>query len=231
MAAEVVAGVRRAVALRTRLRALAPRIAGARSRLARGESGVAITFDDGPEPEHTARILDVLAERGARATFFCVGDAVRAHPDLVRRMVADGHRVGSHSQRHLHSRELRLVDRVREFRAGRRELEEVVGHRVRLFRPPHGDIDFATAVAIRVAGLRCWLWSVDPGDWRPDARAAAISNDVARARSGDVVLLHDAISDPVAPAASDRSQTVAALPAILDRLAADRLETVLLPIS
>ena len=196
-----------------------------RSSLSSGK-GVALTFDDGPDPVYTPRILDVLRDHGARATFFCVGDAVRAHPDLVRRMLDEGHAVGSHSMSHPECRKISVRECTREFRAGRRALEAVIGARVSLFRPPHGDVDVPIALAIRLASVRPWLWTIDTDDWRPDAHADAIASVVRAAKDGDVVLLHDAMIDPVAVDPGDRSETVAALPAILQGITARGLELV-----
>lgn len=189
---------------------------------------MALTFDDGPDPVHTPRLLDELARRGVPATFFCVGEAVRAHPEIVRRMVAEGHTVGSHSASHRYSSTLAFRDRVADFRDGRRALEAVLGRRVRLFRPPHGDIDLLTAIAIRVAGLRPWLWTADPGDWKSDVDAATIVEELASVRDRDVVLLHDGLFNAVAPEASDRSATIAAVDGLVEALRERGLQPVAL---
>jgi peptidoglycan/xylan/chitin deacetylase (PgdA/CDA1 family) len=188
-------------------------IAQVRRRLPEGSVG--LTFDDGPQPGSTDRILDVLAELGVRGTFFCVGRNVRAHPELVRRIRAEGHAVGSHSLSHPHPRDTELRELQRDYLQGRRAVSEVLGADVRLFRPPHGHLGPAGAVMVRRLPVTTWLWSVDPQDWRPGVTVREIAAVGSRAGSGDVVLLHDWVEQPVAPEALDRSATVAALPVIV----------------
>jgi peptidoglycan-N-acetylglucosamine deacetylase len=161
------------------------------------EGRVALTFDDGPQPGSTDRVLDVLAELGVRATFFCVGRNARAHPGLVHRIRAEGHVVGSHSMTHPHPGETARAQLRREYAEGRRAVSDVLGADTRLFRPPHGYIDPAGAVMLRHLAVSTWLW------------IAAVAG---RADSGDVVLLHDWVEQPLADEALDRSATIAALP-------------------
>ncbi|MDK3256754.1 polysaccharide deacetylase family protein [Blastococcus capsensis] len=179
------------------------------------EGSVALTFDDGPQPGSTDRVLDVLAELDVRATFFCVGANAREHPELVRRIRAEGHAVGSHSLTHPHPRETSLGDLRREYVHGRRAVAGVLGADIRLFRPPHGHLGPAGSVLVRRLAVSTWLWTVDPQDWRPGATVDGIVSVAARASSGDVVLFHDWVEQPEAPEALDRSATVAALPAVV----------------
>lgn len=200
-----------AAALRRRTR---DAVSQARSRLP--TSGVALTFDDGPRPGSTDRVLDILGELGVPATFFCVGQNVLRHPDLVGRMLREGHAVGSHSFSHPHPLQTPLGALAGEYRRGR-DVVAAAGGTGCLFRPPHGALTFAGAGMVRALRLQPWLWSVDPEDWRPGATAAHIRAVAGRAVAGDVVLLHDWVEQPVAPAALDRSATVAALrPLIAD---------------
>lgn len=195
-------------------RRLSDGIAGIHRR--RDDRAVSLTFDDGPQPGSTDLILDLLAEERVQATFFCVGRNVRTHPELVRRMVAEGHSVGSHSFTHPSPFEIDRVALAAEYSAGRRAVEVVTGHATTLFRPPHGDLVSGSTWMLRRLRLHTWLWTIDPEDWRPDAQADRIVADVAAVRGGDVVLLHDWVEQPVAPQALDRSATIAALPAIID---------------
>lgn len=176
---------------------------------------VALTFDDGPQPGSTDRILDVLADLDVRATFFCVGKNAAAHPDLVRRMCSEGHAVGSHSQTHPTPGDISLSTLARDYARGRRVVADVLGSDTSLFRPPHGHLTPASALLFRGQRLDSWLWTVDPEDWRPGATIEHIEAVASRATSGDVVLLHDWIEQPWAAEALDRSATVAALPAVV----------------
>lgn len=197
------------------------RLAGVQQQIAPAEGAVALTFDDGPDPEHTPAILDELRRLGVVATFFLVGRNAQAHPQIVRRILDDGHAVGSHSYSHPEPWSVPLRTLVREYRAGRAAVERVARRPAPLFRPPKGYVDAAGAVAMLAAGLRPWVWTLDPKDWVPDVRAADIVGGLAHLRGGDVVLLHDAIEGPLAPSALDRSATRAALPEIA-ALAAER---------
>ncbi len=180
-----------------------------------GDGAVALTFDDGPHPGSTDRVLDTLAELDVKATFFCVGKNARANPDLVRRIRSDGHSIGSHSLAHPHPRVTSLAALAEQYYRGRQAVTEILGVDVPLFRPPHGHLNLASAVMVRRQGLRTWLWTIDPGDFLPGVTADHITSKAGRALSGDVVVLHDWVEQPMAPEALDRSATVRALPSIV----------------
>lgn len=188
-----------------------------------GGSGLALTFDDGPDPCYTPQILDLLAAHGARATFFVVGRKVRNHPELVRRMVAEGHEVGNHTFSHLHAW-LTWPHKVwTEIEEGERAIEEVTGQRPRYFRPPWGAFNlFSGLVALR--RYRVVLWSCEVRDWAPGATSSQVAEAVlAQAGAGEIVDLHDSGGAPGAPA-----RTVEALRLILPGLAARGLKSVTL---
>lgn len=190
----------------------------ARPRWELGDRGaVALTFDDGPDPEFTPRVLEVLEADAVRATFFLVGRRARRHPRLARRIVAAGHGVGSHTFSHADGWELSWPALVRDFWRGRRAVEAVLEREVTAFRPPKGYFGDRAALAAGTCGLRPWLWTANPRDWRPGVTAEGILGDLGTLRGGDVVLLHDGIEMPLAPEAEDRSATVAALPEIIAR--------------
>jgi len=189
--------------------------AGATDRLPPGGLHVALTFDDGPHPEWTVRVLDVLATCAVRATFFVVGDRARQYPELVRRIRREGHVLGSHSATHPDARRLGLRDLYRDYAEGRAAVEAVVGEPVALFRPPNGTLDLKGTAIMRRLGLVPRLWTIDPMDWHPDTTAADIVARCGAARAGDVVLLHDGLERPLAARAVDRSATVSALPRVI----------------
>jgi peptidoglycan-N-acetylglucosamine deacetylase len=156
-----------------------------------GPGQVALTYDDGPHPDVTPRLLDVFGGFEAVATFFVVGERVRAHPDLVERMIAEGHSVGSHSMRHRDLTTLKGDELRREVEGGRDAVEAVVGRAAPLFRPPHGRLDARCASLLRARGWSTWLWTIDCYDWKPEASAQSIFTHGAAATQGDVLLLHD----------------------------------------
>lgn len=215
-------------AARGALRRAALRGANPRRALARETNAVALTFDDGPDPQFTPQVLDVLAEHGVRATFFLVGRRVRSHPELVRRMISEGHAVGSHTWSHPRPWTIGGLATLREYRAGRRAVEDVAGRPIRLFRPPKGYLTGRIALAALAARLETWLWTLDPEDWQPGVTADQLLNRLGALGPGDVVLLHDGLEDPLAPEAEDRSATVAALPGIIATVRARGLELVVL---
>jgi peptidoglycan-N-acetylglucosamine deacetylase len=188
-----------------------------------GARGVALTFDDGPDPRWTPRILDILARRGVRATFFVVGRKVEAHPELLRAIVDAGHGVGLHSYAHDRLFSLRAERRVRDdLERGIAVLERVLGHRPLLFRPPIGHTNPTIARVADALGLVVVGWTLGGRDGVARARPEDVADRVRRdLRDGAIVLLHDA------PERGDREPAaVRALPAILDAMAAGGLEAV-----
>jgi peptidoglycan/xylan/chitin deacetylase (PgdA/CDA1 family) len=201
-------------AARGALRGAALRAARPR-RMLTGGNTVALTFDDGPDEEFTPQVLDVLATHRVRATFFLVGCRARSHPELVRRIVSDGHAVGSHTWSHPRPWAIGGLETLREYRAGRRAIEDISGRDVPLFRPPKGYVTGRIALAALAARLEMWLWTLDPEDWQPGVTTNQLVARLEALRTGDVVLLHDGLEDPLAPEAEDRSATVAALPDVI----------------
>lgn len=202
-------------------------VAAARIAVARRLTlpGVALTFDDGPHPEGTPAVLEVLGAAGCRATFFLVGEQVRRRPQLAARILAEGHRVELHAD--LHRFQPRLRPRVvqEDIRRGRATVEDATGRRVEWHRPPYGTYSPAGLRAARAEGLRPLLWSRWGRDWRRLTTPARIAARATREiGSGDVILLHDA--DFYSATGSHR-RTVRALPWILGELKRRGLDTVL----
>ncbi len=209
--------------------ALAPAVpAVARARglpLTLALDGVALTFDDGPHPEGTPMILEVLAGAGAKALFFLVGEQVRRRPALAAEILAAGHAIGLHGDRH--RLQLRLPARVLadDLARGLATISEATGVRPAWHRPPYGMYSAGGLRAARGADLKPLLWSRWGRDWRKFTTPARI---VARATRevgvGDVILLHDA--DFYSSRHSHR-RTAAALPAIISELRRRQLDAVL----
>jgi cellulose synthase/poly-beta-1,6-N-acetylglucosamine synthase-like glycosyltransferase/peptidoglycan/xylan/chitin deacetylase (PgdA/CDA1 family)/spore germination protein YaaH len=184
---------------------------------------VALTFDDGPDPDWTPQILDILKAKEVPATFFIVGENALPHPQLLNRIIAEGHELGNHSYTHpnmalLSPRGVRL-----ELNATERLVEAYTGRGMRLFRAPYfGDAEPTTAdelgpaLAAQQNGYVNVGLHVDPADWRTPGVVPIVRRTLEQVESGDeersgnIVLLHDA--------GGDRSQTVAALPHIIDLL-------------
>jgi len=187
---------------------------------------IALTFDDGPHPEHTPRVLDALDARGARATFFVVGDKARARPEVVRAIASAGHALGLHSWAHDRLFAARSTARlVADLVANRAAVEDAIGAPVTLVRPPVGLTSPSVASAVRALGLRVVGWSARAYDGLGSPSPETILRRLAPDLSpGAIVLLHDACerTDDVPPA-------LAALPGLLAELARRELTAVTVP--
>ena len=153
---------------------------------------LALTFDDGPHPEFTPKILEALERHGVRATFFLLGSAAAAHPGLAGEVAARGHDIGSHGQSH------RRLDRL-GYRAAAREIDESEAvlsslgefSARRLFRPPHGAKSPLLELALRRRGYRMVLWNLSPKDWKSIPPGVVFQRLVDNVAPGTIVLLHD----------------------------------------
>ncbi|WP_309610631.1 polysaccharide deacetylase family protein, partial [Sphingomonas sp.] len=192
---------------------------------------VALTFDDGPDPRWTPRILDILKEKHVPATFFIVGENALTERDLLQRMIAEGHEVGSHTYTHPNLATTGTTQTLFELNATQRLFQAFTGHTLKLFRAPYfGDAEPTTADEILPAleaqnrGYISVGLHVDSEDWQRPGPQAIFDNVVAGVEKGEsgcsggsdaecshnIVLLHDS--------GGDRAQTIAALPTIIDTL-------------
>lgn len=169
---------------------------------------IAMTFDDGPHPQNTPRLLDMLRARNIKATFYVIGQSVNLYPGVVRRTVAEGHEIGNHSNTH---RQLsKLSDAEVRADLGRCEAAVVnaAGIKPPTLRPPYGALLQRQREWIHQEfGYPTILWSVDPFDWKRPGASVITSRILAGASAGGIVLSHDL-----------HSQTVDAMPATLDGL-------------
>ncbi|WP_318010889.1 polysaccharide deacetylase family protein [Deinococcus multiflagellatus] len=154
---------------------------------------LALTFDDGPDPQTTPAVLDALKAAGMHATFFVLAPHAEAHPALVRRLLAEGHEVQAHAARHLHAWVRSPWSAFLDPGEAARRIAAVTGQPVTLHRPPHGAYTLATILGQRTAGLRGAHWSVEGGDWQKGATPqGTVQALLPRLRPGAVVVLHDA---------------------------------------
>ncbi|MBN1883597.1 MAG: polysaccharide deacetylase family protein [Deltaproteobacteria bacterium] len=211
---------------------------GALCRLSGREDVVALTFDDGPHPDYTGIVLDVLARHGARATFFVSGRMADEHPDIIRRIVSEGHEIGNHTMHHRHLISLQpFREQLKEIEACQRLLVERFNITPRWFRPPMGYTTQATFRAARRLGLMVAGWHVKGWDtfftdpWR------IVRHVSRRVRPGSIVLLHDGttLARPSdgggkkrVSARFHRNATITALDAILNELSKKGLSSVTL---
>jgi peptidoglycan/xylan/chitin deacetylase (PgdA/CDA1 family) len=184
------------------------------NRLRTSGSHLALTFDDGPHPEFTPRILETLRRRGHRATFFVVGERVRAHPELVRRIVQEGHEIGNHSLRHAWHMALWPTSRfTADLSETNHIIERTAGVTPTLFRPPAAILSPRVARGTRGAGLRLVGFSARAADGAvrttPDQALARL---LAGMKPGAILLLHDG------PVAGRASVALQILPELLEAM-------------
>ncbi len=174
---------------------------------------VALTFDDGPHPEGTPAVLEALREGNASAVFFLCGEQVERDPALAGEIDAAGHTVAVHGYRHRNPLRLPPPTFVDDLERAIGTIEDAVGRRPDLYRPPYGIFSYPAIAEVKARGLRPLLWSRWGHDWRAGRPPEAIAAEAAAGvRPGDVLLLHDA--DHYSQPGCWRG-TAAALPAIL----------------
>jgi peptidoglycan/xylan/chitin deacetylase (PgdA/CDA1 family) len=188
-----------------------------------GEGGVALTFDDGPHPQGTPAVLEVLREHGATATFFLAGEQVSRRPALVEEIVAAGHRVELHCYRHRNLLRLGVRQFLEDAERARVLIEEASGQAIAAYRPPYGIFSAATLQAVRRRGWNPVLWSRWGRDWNRRSTAESIARRASTGvEAGDVILLHDA---DYYSAPGSWVRTAAALPLILEEIEERGLKT------
>ncbi len=190
-----------------------------------GEPGVAITFDDGPHPEGTPAMLEILARHGAHATFFVIGEQVTKRPELLRRVQEEGHAIALHGYQHgLHLRRGR-TELEDDFTRGTAAIEDATGTSPAYHRPPYGIYSPASLQIAKARGLQPLLWSAWGKDWRrlttPERIAGRVVGGI---QAADVILLHDA---DFYSAKRSHERTAKALELVLARLKSGGLGTFL----
>jgi peptidoglycan-N-acetylglucosamine deacetylase len=171
---------------------------------------VAMTFDDGPHGTLTPELLDILKQRGIRATFYVIGQLVREYPHIMQRIIADGHEIGNHSWSHPNLQ--RMSDSSVRDQLARTEtaIKETTGVRPVTMRPPYGALSQRQRQWVHGEfGYKIVMWSVDPLDWKKPGASVVANRIVGAAKNGAIILAHDI-----------HPQTVRAMPETLDRLRA-----------
>ena len=152
---------------------------------------IALSFDDGPSGHFTADLLDGLAVRKVKATFFLCGYRVEQFPTLTKRIAAEEHEIGTHGDTHRFFSELSPIEVCKDLQASVAKIEAVTGKRPKLLRPPGGIYDTEILRQTTCADLPIILWSVDPDDWCCSSSETIASRVVNKAKNGDIILLHD----------------------------------------
>lgn len=174
---------------------------------------VALTLDDGPDPEVTPRVLDMLDAAGVRATFFCIGERARRHPALVREIVARGHAVENHSQRHAHTFSVSGIGALtREVAVAQQTLADLTGVRPAFFRAPAGLRNLLLEVVLQKFDLRLAAWTRRGFDTRERSPERVTDRLLGGLAARDILLLHD--GNP-ARTAYDQPVVLAVLPRVI----------------
>lgn len=172
---------------------------------------IAMTFDDGPHPRNTPKLLDILKQRNIKATFFLVGENVREYPNIVRRILAEGHEIGNHTYKHpLNMTRLTDEQAHKEIADTAKALEDVAGYHSHLYRPPGGNTNARQTQWVHDDfGYLSILWSVDPNDWKRPGVSVVQRRLISGAHPGAIMLSHDI-----------HAPTIEAVPLVLDTLLA-----------
>ena len=185
---------------------------------------VALTFDDGPDRTFTPQILNVLKQYDVKATFFLIGSRAAEHPDIVRRIVREGHVVGNHSYSHPLFTRLTVGEFAKQIDDSESVLAKLTGYAPKFVRPPYGEI---TEEQLLWADRRHYMivnWNVDSLDWKQLAADQVAQNIIGNVKAGAIVLQHSAGGD-----GQDLSGTVQALPRIIETLRAEGYRLVTIP--
>ncbi len=156
-----------------------------------GKKRVALTFDDGPNGSVTGRLLDILAEHNAKATFFVVGERVSSHKKVLKRAYDEGHQIGSHSYSHQYFTKISDDEILKEIRDSLDAIESVIGVRPTILRLPGGSSNSHIMSILKDEGLPSIRWNVDPEDWKYRDSEIVAEHILSHISSGSIILLHD----------------------------------------
>ncbi|MFC6601732.1 glycosyltransferase [Ectobacillus funiculus] len=187
-------------------------------RLGKAETKeVVLTFDDGPDPEYTTRILNILKQHHIKATFFVIGKNAMLNKDIVQRIYMEGHEIGNHTFSHRHTNSISYNQLKLELNASQRVIQGITGHSSLLYRPPYGYVDtptvnqdFKRMLYTTEMGYLTVNYDIDSRDWEATSSKEIVNNVLQELPNGNVILLHDG--------GGDRSSTVEALPEIIETL-------------
>lgn len=162
---------------------------------------IALTFDDGPHPSQTHRILEILGKYGVHATFFMVGINVEYYPEAAKEVLARGHEVGNHTYSHSHLKHLGETSLNREIGECEDALEDLCEYRPHLFRPPEGVLNAYVEHCSELGDYSLILWSIDTRDWEVKNEHVIVERVLSQVQPGDIILMHDYVAQSKTPEA------------------------------
>lgn len=158
---------------------------------------VALTFDDGPNHKTTSKLLDILKEHNAKATFFIVGQRVSGNESLIKRIYDEGHSIGNHSYNHSSLANLNSDNMNYQIAETNSLIENITDHRPVLLRPPYGDYNAAVSAQAKAQNMSLILWNVDPKDWKVRNVNKIYEHVLSYANDGDIIIMHDLYDESV----------------------------------
>lgn len=162
-------------------------------RVDNSDMKIALTFDDGPHPYYTARILEILEKYDVKATFFFVGQNIENYPEAAETVYAAGHEIGNHTYTHHRVRSMEHGELLLEMNKCDDAIYEIDEYRTRLFRPPEGAFNDDVEQTARSMDYSIILWSIDTRDWEHQSPDTILENVMKNVKSGDIILMHDYI--------------------------------------
>lgn len=190
------------------------------------KKNIAITFDDGPS-EYTEKILDILKDKKIKATFFIIGKCAQQHPDIVKRIVKEGHEIGNHSFSHsrLYFRTKAFIDV--QIKKTEEAIKKITGKRTKYFRPPNGRYTQKLRNIMVKNDYKIILWTISSHDWRNPGVNKIIDKSTKYLRNGDILLFHDGGS-VLKHFWIRREQTIKSLPEVINRIKEKKLKPVII---
>lgn len=158
---------------------------------------IAITFDDGPHPKYTPKLLAILKQYDVKATFFVVGRQAEQHPDLIKAEVAAGNEIGNHTYNHLNLTKLPLQVAAVEIQACGDVIKAITHKRPKIFRPPGGDYNTQIGRIANDLNYKIILWMDDPGDYANPAKKVLLNRTLGHVGNGGIILIHDGVQETI----------------------------------
>ena len=185
---------------------------------------VALTFDDGPDNKFTPQVLDALKKAGVKATFCVVGNRVKAHPEIMKRIIKEGHAIANHSYSHPNFPKLKIEEFRNQITNTDKIIHKVTGYKTSIVRPPYGSINEEEIKWLAHEKKKIVNWDVDSLDWKGLSAEEVSTNILAQVKPGSIILQHSAGGE-----GEDLSGTVKALPEIISKLKDDGVKFVTVP--
>jgi len=196
------------------IRSLPTFIIGTITNVTTKEPVAALTFDDGPDPGFTPKLLNILAKHNAYATFFMIGKAAERYPELVQQVAQAGHAIGNHSWDHLSFRAINRRQRLQQIRSCSKA---IAPYGLKLFRPPYGDQSITSRIDAFLLGYKVITWNIAANDWEKHDPEWIFNKLERSLKPGSIILLHDSLWTTIVKGTEDRSYMLKALDMFLER--------------